>query len=55
MMTMILYNHSRLVDDDLDLSELIITTFMLLILRYLFLTWCEFSKSEFTSVHHLKS
>jgi hypothetical protein len=48
MMTTILHNHSWLRDDNLDLSELIVASFMLLILQYLFLTWCEISKSELT-------
>jgi hypothetical protein len=37
----ILHNHSWLGDDGLDLSELIVASFMILILWYLFLTWCE--------------
>jgi hypothetical protein len=36
-MTTILHNHSWLGDDSLDLSELIIASFILLILQYLFL------------------
>jgi hypothetical protein len=46
MTTTILSNHSWLGDDGLDLSELIVASFMFLILQYLFLNWCEFSKSE---------
>lgn len=39
MTATILSGHSWLEDDGLDLSELIIASFMLLILRYLFLNW----------------
>jgi hypothetical protein len=46
-----IHNHNWLGDNDLDLSELIVASFILLIWRYMFLTWCEFSKSEFTYVH----
>jgi hypothetical protein len=42
-------------DDNLDLSELIVVAFMLLILLYLFLTWCDYSNSELTYVHRLSS
>jgi hypothetical protein len=50
MTTMILHNHSWLGDDGLDLSELIVASFMIL-QRYLILTWCNYSKSELTYVH----
>jgi hypothetical protein len=55
MMTTILRNHSWLGEDDLDLSELIVASFMLLILWYLFLAWCYYSKSELTYVHRSTS
>jgi hypothetical protein len=55
MTTTILHNHSLLGDDSLDLSKLIVASFTLLILRYLFLTWCEINKSELTYVHRLTS
>jgi hypothetical protein len=51
MTTTILRNHSLLGDDNLDLFELIVVSFMLLILRYPFLTWCEYNKGELTYVH----
>jgi hypothetical protein len=52
---MILHHHSWLWDDSLDLSELIVASFILLILRYLFLTWCDYSKSKLTYVHRSTS
>ena len=52
---MILHNHIWLGDDELDLSELIVASFLLLILWYRFLTLCEFSKSELTYVHRSAS
>jgi hypothetical protein len=52
---MILHNHSWLGDDNLDLSKLIISSFMLLILQYLFLTWCDYSKGELTYDHRAAS
>jgi hypothetical protein len=51
MMTTILHNHSWLEDDDLDLSKLI---FMIL-QRYQFLTWCDYSKGELSCGHRLAS
>jgi hypothetical protein len=39
----------------LDISELIVASFMLLILWYLFLTWCDYSKSDLTYVHRSTS
>jgi hypothetical protein len=42
-------------DDDLKLSELIIASFIHLILRYLFLTWCGYSKDKLTYVHRSAS
>jgi hypothetical protein len=50
MMTTILRNYSWMGDDDLDLSELIIASFMHF-RWYLFLTQCDYSKSELTYVH----
>jgi hypothetical protein len=44
-MTSILHNHSWLGDNGLDLSELIVASFILL-QWYLFLTWCDYSKGE---------
>jgi hypothetical protein len=55
MTTTILCNHNWLGDDDLDLFKLIVASFMFLILRYLFLTWYDYSKSELTYVYHLAS
>jgi hypothetical protein len=40
---MILHNHSCLGDDGLDLSKLIS---MILLQRYMYLTWCDYSKGE---------
>jgi hypothetical protein len=37
-------------DDGLDLSELIVPSYMFL-QRYLFLTWRDYSKSELTYLH----
>jgi hypothetical protein len=54
-MTMILRKHSWLGDDNLYLSELIVASLMLLILRYLFLTWCDYSKGELTYDHRSAS
>jgi hypothetical protein len=51
MTTTIFHNNSYLGDDGLNLSELIIAFFMLLILWYLFLTWCDYIKSALTYVH----
>jgi hypothetical protein len=51
----ILCNHSWLGDDSLDLSELIVASFMLIILRYMFLTWCDYNKGELTYVRHSTS
>jgi hypothetical protein len=49
---MILHNHSCLRDDSLDLFELI---FIVLLRRYLFLTWCDYSKSELAYGHRSAS
>jgi hypothetical protein len=46
--TTILHNHSWLKNNGLDLFELIVASLMVLILQYMFLIWCEFSKSELT-------
>jgi hypothetical protein len=48
---MILHNYSLLGDDNLDLYEVIVASFMLLILWYLFLTWCEYSKDKLSYGH----
>jgi hypothetical protein len=48
MTTTILYNHSSVGDDDLDLFELIFKVFLQ---RYLFLTWCDYSKCELPYSH----
>jgi hypothetical protein len=50
MTTTILCNHSLLGDDDLDLSKLIVASFMLL-QWYLFLTWCDYRKGELPYGH----
>jgi hypothetical protein len=55
MTTMILCNQSWLGDDGVDLSELIVASFMLLILWYLFLIWCDYSKSDLTYIHRSAS
>jgi hypothetical protein len=55
MTTTIFRNHNWLGDDGLDLSGLIVASFMLLILWYLFLTWCDYIKSELTYVHRSAS
>jgi hypothetical protein len=55
MTTTILRNYSGLGDNGLDLSKLIVASFMLIILWYLFLTWCDYSKSELTYVHRSTS
>jgi hypothetical protein len=54
MATMILRNHSWLGDDDLDLSELIVASFMLL-QWYLFLTWCDYKKYKLAYGHRSTS
>jgi hypothetical protein len=51
-MTTILYNHSWLGDDDLNLSKLIIAIFLR---RYLLLTWCDYSNDELLYGHHSAS
>jgi hypothetical protein len=55
MMTTILHNHSWLGDNDLDLSKLIVASFMLLILCYMFLNWCDYSKGELLYGHRSAS
>jgi hypothetical protein len=55
MTTTILRNHSWLGDGGLDLSELIVAYFMLLIWRYLSLAWCDYMKSELIYVHRSAS
>jgi hypothetical protein len=48
MMTTILHNHSWLWDDGLNLSELI---FMIILRRYLFLIWYDYSKGGLSYGH----
>jgi hypothetical protein len=55
MATTILHNYSWLGDDGLNLSELIVSSFMILVSLYLFLTWCDYSKSDLTYVHYSAS
>jgi hypothetical protein len=54
MATTILHHYSLLRDDNLNLSELIEASFMLL-RRYLFLTCCGYSKDELSYGHHSTS
>jgi hypothetical protein len=54
MTTTILHNHSQLGDDGLDLSELIVASFMLL-QWYLSFTWCDYSKGELPYDHRSAS
>ena len=51
MTTTILHNHINLEHNGLDPSKLIVATFMLPILRYLFLIWCDYSKGELPYGH----
>jgi hypothetical protein len=55
MTTTILHHHSWLEDNGLDLSELIVASFMFLIFWYLFLTWCDYINSELTYGHRSAS
>jgi hypothetical protein len=51
---MILRNYICLEDNNLDISKLIASSFMFL-QRYLFLTWCDYSKGELLYGHRSAS
>jgi hypothetical protein len=50
MATMILHNHSCMGDDVLDLSGVIVASFMFL-QWYMLFSWCDYSKDELPYGH----